>query len=245
LVAKFQEFTKPELAEMQQDQIVTAGRIRLFREAGKKAAFANIQDQDGQIQLYLRQDVVGEEKFEMVRNYDLGDIIGVKGKMMKTDHGEITIRVEEVELLTKALKPLPDKHAGLNDIEEQYRRRYVDLIVNPEKKEVFTKRSRIIRKIQEILDHNGYFEVETPILQSVRGGAAAKPFVTHYNALDNDFYLRIATELHLKRCIVGGLTVFMKLVVYSETKEWTQDITPNSQQSKFTLPTKTFISLWI
>jgi lysyl-tRNA synthetase class 2 len=204
LVTKFQEFTKPELAEMQQDQIVTAGRIRLFREAGKKAAFANIQDQDGQIQLYLRQDVVGEEKFEMVRNYDLGDIIGVKGKMMKTDHGEITIRVEEVELLTKALKPLPDKHAGLNDIEEQYRRRYVDLIVNPEKKEVFTKRSRIIRKIQEILDHNGYFEVETPILQSVRGGAAAKPFVTHYNALDNDFYLRIATELHLKRCIVGG-----------------------------------------
>jgi lysyl-tRNA synthetase class 2 len=204
LVNEFDKFTKPELAEQKQEQVVTAGRIRLFREAGKKAAFANIQDQDGTIQLYIRLDEIGEEKFELVRNYDLGDIIGVKGVMMKTDHGELSIRVQEIELLTKALKPLPDKHAGLSDIEEQYRRRYVDLIVNPEKKETFMKRSRIVRKIQSILDERGYFEVETPILQSIRGGAAAKPFSTHYNALDSEFYLRIATELHLKRCIVGG-----------------------------------------
>ncbi|ALD65928.1 lysine--tRNA ligase [Spiroplasma cantharicola] len=200
----FSSFSKEELQEKTKIKISTAGRIRLFREAGKKAIFGNIQDQDTSLQIYVRQDEIGEKEFEYFRDLDLGDIIGIEGIMMKTDHGELTIRVKNAKLLTKALKPLPDKHLGIADIEEKYRRRYVDLIVNPESKQVFIDRTKIIRTIQSILDSKGYMEVETPILQSVRGGASAKPFITHYNALDNDFFLRIATELHLKRCIVGG-----------------------------------------
>lgn len=199
----YQDFSKTELVD-KNIKVSLAGRIRLFREAGKKAIFANIQDQSEMIQLYIRQDELGEENFEAIRDLDLGDIIGVKGTIMKTDHGELTIRVKDLTLLSKALKPLPDKYQGLSDIEEQYRRRYVDLIINSEKKEVFIKRNKIIRKIQSILDNQGLIEVETPILQIIHGGAAAKPFITHYNALDKEFYLRIATELHLKRCIVGG-----------------------------------------
>ncbi|AHI52360.1 lysine--tRNA ligase [Spiroplasma culicicola] len=204
LVEQFNDFSKEELTTKTETQIKVAGRIRLFREAGKKAIFANIQDQYGMIQIYVRQDELGDEEFEYFRDLDLGDIIGVEGIMMKTDHGELTIRVKKATLLTKALKPLPDKHAGITDIEERYRRRYVDLIVNPETRKVFMDRTKIIRTIQNTLDAKGYMEVETPILHSINGGAAAKPFVTHYNALDSDFYLRIATELHLKRCIVGG-----------------------------------------
>ncbi|QHX36271.1 lysine--tRNA ligase [Spiroplasma sp. BIUS-1] len=201
---EFGKFSKEDLQGKTDIKISAAGRIRLFREAGKKAIFANIQDQNSSIQIYVRQDELGEEEFEYFRDLDLGDIVGVEGIMMKTDHGELTIRVKGAKLLTKALKPLPDKHLGMSDIEEKYRRRYVDLIVNPEAKQVFIDRTKIIRTMQSILDSKGYMEVETPILQSVRGGASAKPFVTHYNALDNDFFLRIATELHLKRCIVGG-----------------------------------------
>ncbi|QGS51385.1 lysine--tRNA ligase [Spiroplasma tabanidicola] len=203
IIDQFSEFNKEELAN-KTDVVITAGRIRFFREAGSKAIFANIQDQEAMIQIYVRQDEIGEEEFKYFKNLDLGDIIGVTGKMMKTDHGEITIRVKEAILLTKALKPLPDKHAGIADIEEKYRRRYVDLIVNPETKQTFINRTKIIRTIQKYLDDKGYMEVETPILHSLSGGAAAKPFCTHYNALDSEFYLRIATELHLKRCIVGG-----------------------------------------
>ncbi|QBQ07219.1 lysyl-tRNA synthetase [Spiroplasma gladiatoris] len=203
LIENYSNFSKEELAN-NKDQISTAGRIRLFREAGKKAIFANIQDQNSIIQIYVREDEVGEEEFKYFQNLDLGDIIGVKGTMMKTDHGELTIRVKKALLLSKALKPLPDKHLGIADIEEKYRRRYVDLIVNPETKKTFINRSKIIRTIQNFLDQKGYMEVETPILHSLSGGAAAKPFATHYNALDSQFYLRIATELHLKRCIVGG-----------------------------------------
>ncbi|AUB31081.1 lysine--tRNA ligase [Spiroplasma floricola] len=200
---KFSTFSKEEL-QKQDNKVLIAGRIRLFREAGKKALFLNIQDQNSSIQVYARQDELGETEFEYFRDLDLGDIIGIEGIMMKTDHGELTVRVKNAKLLTKALKPLPDKHSGMTDIEEKYRRRYVDLIVNPESKQVFIDRTKIIRTMQNILDSKGYMEVETPILQSVRGGASAKPFVTHYNALGNDFFLRIATELHLKRCIVGG-----------------------------------------
>ncbi|WP_031542430.1 lysine--tRNA ligase [Mesoplasma photuris] len=201
---KFEQFSKEELEEMQQEVVSTAGRIKLFREAGKKAAFLNIDDQDGSIQLYVRMDEIGEENFEDFRDLDLGDIIGVTGVMMKTNHGELSLRVKEYKLLSKALRPLPDKHAGIQDIEEKYRRRYVDLIMNPEVKKTFQQRSKIIRTLQAMLDAKGYMEVETPILQSIRGGAAAKPFETHYNALDTEVTLRIATELHLKRLIVGG-----------------------------------------
>ncbi|AOG59973.1 lysyl-tRNA synthetase [Spiroplasma helicoides] len=204
LLEKYNGFSKEELQSKNGEQISTAGRIRLFREAGKKAIFANIQDQVGMIQIYVREDEIGAEAFESFSDLDLGDIIGITGVMMKTDHGELTIRVKKYVLLTKAMKPLPDKHAGISDIEEKYRRRYVDLIVNPETRDVFIKRNKIIRTIQKTLDDKGYMEVETPILHSIRGGATAQPFTTFYNALNNDFYLRVAPELHLKRCIVGG-----------------------------------------
>ena len=204
LFAEFDKFSKDELKNHEGKVIKVAGRIRLFREAGKKAIFGNIQDQDGLIQFYARQDELGEEDFPLFRNLDLGDIIGIEGSIMKTDHGELTIRVKKYVLLTKALKPLPDKHSGISDIEEKYRRRYVDLIMNPETKKTFISRNKTIRTIQNTLDKKGYIEVETPILHPQSGGAAAKPFKTFYNALENDFYLRIATELHLKRCIVGG-----------------------------------------
>jgi len=200
---KYDAKTKEELAQMGVS-VSIAGRIRLFREAGKKVAFVNIQDQESSIQLYVRMDALGEEQFAHFRDLDLGDIIGVTGTMMKTDHGELSIRVQSYALLAKALKPLPDKYAGIVDIEEKYRRRYVDLIMNPETKKIFQARTKTIRTIQNFLDAKGYIEVETPILSPIKGGAAAEPFTTHYNALDRDFYLRIATELNLKRLIVGG-----------------------------------------
>jgi lysyl-tRNA synthetase class 2 len=196
--------SKEELEALPKKEISLAGRIRLFREAGNKAAFVNIQDQDDMIQLYVRMDVLGEAEFKEFRDLDLGDLIGVRGTIMKTNHGELSIRVEHYLLLAKALRPLPDKHAGIVDVEEKYRRRYVDLIMNQETKKVFQARTKIIRTIQNFLDDKGYMEVETPILHSIKGGAAAEPFISHYNALDRDFYLRIATELHLKRLIVGG-----------------------------------------
>ncbi|QHX35573.1 lysyl-tRNA synthetase [Spiroplasma sp. TIUS-1] len=199
----FSKFSKEEL-ETNTKSFKIAGRIRAFRLAGSKAAFVSIQDQDSKIQIYVRQDVIGEEAFELFKDLDLGDIIGVEGTMMKTKTGELTLRVSSYVLLTKALRPLPDKFHGLTDIEEKYRRRYVDLIMNEETMSTFKSRTKIIRTIQNTLDEKGYFEVETPILNPLRGGAAAAPFSTHYNALDSEFYLRIATELHLKRLIVGG-----------------------------------------
>ncbi|AVN64084.1 MULTISPECIES: lysine--tRNA ligase [Mesoplasma] len=204
LIELFGGYEKDELATLEQTEISIAGRIKLYREAGNKAAFLNIEDQDSDIQVYVRQDEIGDAAFANFRELDLGDIVGFKGIMMKTNHGELSLRAKEYTLLSKALRPLPDKHAGIQDIEEKYRRRYVDLITNPESKRVFQARTKIIRTMQQILDDRGYMEVETPILHSVKGGAAAKPFITHYNALDVDVYLRIATELHLKRLVVGG-----------------------------------------
>ncbi|XWT68882.1 lysine--tRNA ligase [Mycoplasma capricolum subsp. capricolum] len=201
---KYKDYSKEELLNLTQELVIVAGRIKLYREAGKKAAFVNIDDQDSSIQLYVRLDEIGQEAFEDFRDLDLGDIIGVKGIMMRTDHGELSIRCKEVVLLSKALRPLPDKHAGIQDIEEKYRRRYVDLIMNHDVRKTFQARTKIIRTMQNFLDNRGYMEVETPILHSLKGGASAKPFVTHYNVLNTDVYLRIATELHLKRLIVGG-----------------------------------------
>lgn len=191
--------------ESKHEKVTIAGRIMLKRGQGK-AGFLNIQDRDGIIQVYVRQDQIGEFAYdEVYRKSDLGDIVGVTGQVFRTKTNELTIKATEYTHLSKALRPLPDKFHGLQDKEEARRRRYVDLIVNEESKRVAMLRPRIIRAIQRFFDQKGFIEVETPVLQSILGGAAARPFVTHHNALDMDFYLRIATELPLKRLIVGGL----------------------------------------
>lgn len=181
-----------------------AGRIMTKRRKGK-VCFMHIQDRDGQIQIYIRKDVVGEEEYELVKKCDIGDIIGIEGTVFVTNTGELSIRASKYIHLTKALRPLPEKYHGLSDIEERYRRRYVDLIMNEESRKIAFTRPKIIRSIQNYLDNKGYVEVETPVLNPILGGAAARPFVTHHNTLDMDYYLRIATELSLKRLIVGGM----------------------------------------
>ncbi len=204
LKTKFDSYSKQELEDLKQDIVRVAGRLRTIRNKGK-AGFAHLQDRDGQIQLYVRQDEIGEAAFAIWDSADLGDIVGVAGIMMKTNMGELTIQVKEFTHLTKAIRPLPEKFHGLVDIEERYRRRYVDLIMNEEVRDVFKKRSLIIQSIRNYLTNLGYLEVDTPVLHSILGGAAARPFITHHNQLDMPFYLRIAVELYLKRLIVGGL----------------------------------------
>lgn len=203
LVSKYDAFTHDELEEMAVP-VSVAGRIMAKRGMGK-AIFAQIQDLSGKIQIYVRQDSVPEVKFSAFRLLDLGDIIGVTGLMFKTKTGETTIKVDDVEILSKSLYPLPDKYHGLKDVELRYRQRYVDLMINPEVQQTFLMRSKIIQSMRRYLDSLGYLEVETPTLHSIAGGAAAKPFTTHHNALDMDLYMRIAIELHLKRLIVGGM----------------------------------------
>ena len=190
--------------EAEKIPVTIAGRIVLLRNMGK-ASFFTLQDKQGTIQAYIRKDVVGDASYAIFDLADLGDIVGVSGHLMLTKTGEITIKVETYTHLVKALKPLPEKYHGLTDVEERYRRRYVDLIVNDEARKVALLRPRIIRGIQAYMDERGYVEFETSMLQSTLGGAAARPFVTHHNALDRDYYLRIATELPLKRLLVGGL----------------------------------------
>mgnify|MGYP001945638511 CR=1 FL=1 len=181
-----------------------AGRVMTKRVMGK-AGFMHIQDLEGQIQIYVRKNDVGDEVFEYFHNFDLGDIVGVTGTVFKTNKDELSVYADTLVHLTKALRPLPDKYHGLVDTEERYRRRYVDLIMSQKSKDTARKRSLFMRKLREFLDNEGMIEVETPVLTPILGGAAAKPFVTHHNTLDMDFYLRIATELPLKRLIVGGL----------------------------------------
>jgi lysyl-tRNA synthetase class 2 len=180
-----------------------AGRIMLKRKMGK-SIFADIHDVSGRIQVYLKIDEVGREAFKIFDKLDLGDIVGLEGKLFVTKTGEKTVMVERYEVLAKSLHPLPDKHSGLIDKDLRYRRRYADLIVNPEVREIFVKRSRIIKSIREFLDSRGFLEVETPILQPLYGGGAALPFITHHNRHNVDLYLRIADELYLKRLIIGG-----------------------------------------
>ncbi len=200
---KFQDKTHEELEELK-EQVSVAGRIMFIRKMGK-ASFMAIKDKLGTIQIYISINDVGEEAYNLFKTADIGDIIGVKGTVMKTGTGEITIKCLQYTHLVKALKPLPEKFHGLNDIEERYRRRYLDLIVNDEARKVAFARPKIIRSIQSYLDNLGYTEVETPILGTILGGAAARPFVTHHNAQNIDMYLRIATELNLKRLLVGGM----------------------------------------
>lgn len=203
LIQQFKDTDKEILHDLNY-HVKIAGRLMAKRDKGK-IAFINVEDRDGNIQVYIKKDIIGEESFEIFKLSDIGDIIGIEGIMMKTNTGELTIKCEHYTHLTKALRPLPEKYHGLTNIEERYRRRYLDLIANRHAKEVAIYRTKIIREIQKYLDQLGFIEVETPILSPILGGAAARPFVTHHNALDRDFYLRIATELNLKRLLVGGL----------------------------------------
>ncbi|KEP24921.1 MULTISPECIES: lysine--tRNA ligase [Bacillus] len=203
IIAEYDEFSKEDLEE-KDAQVTIAGRMMTKRGKGK-AGFAHIQDLEGQIQIYVRKDSVGEEAYELFKSSDLGDIIGVIGTVFKTNVGELSIKATGFEVLTKALRPLPDKYHGLKDVEQRYRQRYLDLIVNPESKQTFIMRSKIIQSMRRYLDSKGYLEVETPTMHSIPGGASARPFITHHNALDMPLYMRIAIELHLKRLIVGGL----------------------------------------
>ena len=200
---EYSELTKEELEE-KNVVVKIAGRIMTKRRQGK-IGFMHIQDRYGKIQIFLKLDALGEKQYELFKVSDIGDIVGIEGTVMKTQTGELSVRASVYTHLTKALKPLPEKFHGLQDKEEARRKRYLDLIMNDEARKNAFARPRIIRGIQKYLDGRGFVEVETPVLNPILGGASARPFVTHHNALDMDFYLRIATELHLKRLIVGGM----------------------------------------
>ncbi|MBM6975614.1 lysine--tRNA ligase [Intestinimonas butyriciproducens] len=195
---------KEKFDEMEGKQVSVAGRIMSKRGMGK-AVFCDLQDGKGRIQLYVRIDELGEEPFARFKKTDIGDIVGVEGEVFKTKRGEISIKAHKITLLSKSLIPLPEKFHGLNNTELRYRQRYVDLIVNPEVKRNFIIRSQFIKHVRDFMDGRGFMEVETPVLNTISGGATARPFITHHNTLDIDMYMRIATELPLKRLIVGGM----------------------------------------
>lgn len=196
---------KDNFEAMEDQEVSVAGRIMAFRNMGK-ASFINIQDKQGRIQVYVKRDDIGAEEYQWFKKYDIGDILGIEGKIFKTKTGEISIHATKVVLLSKSIQVLPDKWSGLKDQDQRYRQRYVDLIINPEVREVFLKRATIIREFRRVLEEDyGYLEVDTPILTTIAGGANARPFETHHNTLDLDMKLRISNELFLKRCIVGGL----------------------------------------
>ncbi len=203
LIEEYDQFSKEELEEKAIETTV-AGRIMTKRGKGK-AGFSHIQDLSGQIQLYVRKDKIGEEAYEIFKSADLGDIVGVTGTVFKTNVGELSVKANEFTMLTKSLRPLPEKFHGLKDVEQRYRQRYLDLITNMDSKNTFVLRSKIIQSMRRYLDDRGFLEVETPMMHGIAGGASARPFETHHNALDIPLYMRIAIELHLKRLIIGGM----------------------------------------
>lgn len=203
LTEEYDSFSKEELAE-KTDQVTIAGRMMTKRGKGK-AGFAHVQDLSGQLQIYVRKDMVGDDVYETFKATDMGDIVGVTGVMFKTNVGELSVKATEFHLLSKSLRPLPEKYHGLKDIEQRYRQRYLDLITNVDSRETFILRSKIIQSMRRYLDGQGFLEVETPMMHSIPGGASARPFETFHNALDIPLYMRIAIELHLKRLIVGGM----------------------------------------
>lgn len=198
IVAQFDELSEKET------EVKMAGRIMAIRGHGK-TCFMDMQDKTGRIQVYVRKDVIGEENYALIKLMDIGDTVGITGTAFRTHMGELSIKANSVEMLSKSLRPLPEKWHGLKDVETRYRQRYVDLIVNPEVRDTFVKRSQIIRSVREVLDSHDFLEVETPILNTIAGGAAARPFISYHNALDMQVYMRIAPELYLKRLIVGGM----------------------------------------
>lgn len=224
----FDTCSKEDLEEKSVTAVI-AGRMMTKRGKGK-VGFANIQDREGQIQIYVRKDIVGEENYEIFKKADLGDILGVEGDVMKTDTGEVTVKATRLTHLSKALRPLPEKWHGLTDTETRYRKRYLDLISNRESLTRFRMRSKIISSVRKYLDDRGYIEVETPVLENQAGGASARPFTTHHNALDIDMTLRIATELHLKRLIVGGMEK-----VYEIGRDFRNEGMDNTHNPEFTM----------